>query len=63
MTYEDERLTERYKERRARFFGSIENAKAIAERAKVRQEAARAKQVEKERIEMEKCRKRYATLK
>uniref|UniRef100_A0A915PKI5 Uncharacterized protein n=1 Tax=Setaria digitata TaxID=48799 RepID=A0A915PKI5_9BILA len=59
MTYADERLSERWKERRARFLGCIENTKLIAERTKQRQENARMERLKKERAEMEKYRRRY----
>lgn len=59
MTCEDERMSARWKERRARFLGCIENTKLIAERTKVRQENARRERLKKERAEMEKYRRRY----
>ncbi|VDN07141.1 unnamed protein product [Thelazia callipaeda] len=59
MTYDDERLSARWKERRARFLGCIENTKLIAERTKQRQEYARKERLKKERAEMEKYRRRY----
>uniref|UniRef100_A0A158Q7N9 BZIP domain-containing protein n=1 Tax=Elaeophora elaphi TaxID=1147741 RepID=A0A158Q7N9_9BILA len=59
MTYTDERFSSRWKERRARFLGCIENTKLIAERTKQRQENARIERLKKERAEMEKYRRRY----
>uniref|UniRef100_A0A1I7VM34 Uncharacterized protein n=1 Tax=Loa loa TaxID=7209 RepID=A0A1I7VM34_LOALO len=59
MTYADERFSARWKERRARFLGCIENTKLIAERTKQRQENARIERLKKERAEMEKYRRRY----
>ncbi|CAG9537505.1 unnamed protein product [Cercopithifilaria johnstoni] len=59
MTYNDERFSSRWKERRARFLGCIENTKLIAERTKQRQENARVERLKKERAEMEKYRRRY----
>ncbi|KAK6101361.1 hypothetical protein QQG55_4285 [Brugia pahangi] len=59
MTYVDERFSARWKERRARFLGCIENTKLIAERTKQRQENARIERLKKERTEMEKYRRRY----
>lgn len=58
MTYADERFSARWKERRARFLGCIENTKLIAERTKQRQENARIERLKKERAEMEKYRRR-----
>lgn len=58
MTCEDERMSARWKERRARFLGCIENTKLIAERTKLRQENARRERLKKERAEMEKYRRR-----
>lgn len=59
MTYTDERFSSRWKERRARFLGCIENTKLIAERTKQRQENARIERLKKERAEMEKYRRRF----
>lgn len=61
MTYTDERLSARWKERRARFLGCIENTKLIAERTKQRQESARIERLKKERAEMEKYRQRLSS--
>ncbi|VDN25319.1 unnamed protein product [Gongylonema pulchrum] len=61
MTCGDERMSERWKERRARFLGCIENTKLIAERTKKRQQNARRERLVKERAEMEKYRRRLST--
>lgn len=61
MTCDDERLSARWEERRARFLGCIENTKMIAKRTKLRQEVARQELVKRERAEMEKYRRRWFT--
>ncbi|VDM25495.1 unnamed protein product [Toxocara canis] len=60
MTYDGETLSAASLELRARFAGSIEKMKVIAERAKQRQDAARPALIKREREDQQKYHRRVS---